>query len=536
VVLVVGQLAATATAGAVPTATQRTAQGIAVELPAEREAALLDQQGAFAPPETAERGHAFRLYGRNGADYIVYTNREAVGGQAVVTGTVVEVPEQPFDVIYADSVGVSTRGRNVSVTALTENTSAYTRDLVRVRGGYRQRSTLTLSGSRTGQRVRGVLAAPSDSVPTSLSLPGRLGRRAVRGGSGDGSDAGRVLPEGTEDGLDIRAVGGPRWWMTANATVDLAVVPTRSGNGPSVRLVSVSISGRHLDSAAELARESGPSTGRVATVTGYLSATSTSVSAALAADRDCQPATATADYPVCEGARHDVRVLAGVLADEDGRDDTVVPVIGISNRNDWAGQRPVTGLYRVTGRVVNASRVDPTIPWERALLVYRLERPAAAGPVGLDRRERRQTVVDAVRQQLVTDEANWSDTRGRQTPEPEGISANRTVSATGPVIGWGPVGPYATDWGGIRIAAMGLAALVGGLLATTGRSFAVRRGTDVATSRRLELAAWAVGLVLLAVAAVVGTPNVTRVAMITGTIALGVGGLAVALLISGSDG
>jgi len=524
VAFVVFQLTAGGGVALADSESQSTRQGLAVEVGAGREADLLDRQDEFAPAGVADRDHAFVLYGRDGGQFVVYTDRQPADGRASVTGRVVATTDREFDVIFADTHVTETRGRSVSLDAIRTNRSAYGPALVRVNGTYRQVAFERDTSGGTRQETVGLITAGQAPWEALNQSPGRVARSVARSSTDVGGPARRLS---AEDGLRVRDTRERHWWLGANATVDLVVAP--GANGTRLRIAAVERSGRQLDSPAVVQRSGEQLRGEVVTTTGALSAESASAGALLAADGDCQPAANDSTVTRCQGAA-DVRVFAGVLADENGTGERAVPVVGLSNGGHAVQRRLLAGRYRLTGRVVAADQVDPTLPWEHAIVTYTLEPLQSSEPVGIPLRNRRQTVFETMRTQLVTDDANWSNRVGPGSGNASERELAVAPTATpGPAIRSGPVGSATGRWAGIRVVVLGGAVLVSGLAATIGRTVSAWVSRDLSPSRALESAAWVVGLTVVATGAIIGTSRVVRIALVFAGLVVALGSIAVAV-------
>lgn len=395
-VVAVASVAAVGPSGAVETG---RVTGAALELSEAAEERWLQRMNKLVREfDVEKRSRAVRLETKAGS-WIVYRNGPPSDDWITAEGTLIRPDETTVgnDTGYVFATSIDRRRPlRTNVSALRNDTGAFAYKEVRLRTRFRQ---LGYRGGAnlTKRRAGGVLASrfADDDF---LLPPGRAARRgivALSRSAGD-SRADRVhrLAAPAAPGANTTDALRNQFWIDDRTRVN-ALVLTRSST-LRLRIVEASVGTQSIDGPSVIDRRGEELAGEVVTFEARGVGRRSSVTRLLrnrSADRCRDDRVVTAAG--CLRPAVDVTLHSGVLfADRPDERDGAVAYVGLSNRrqSDLATARE--GVVRVTGRVVAADRIHPSLRDEYALLVYDLER---RGDLNLGRRASDRRALERAR-------------------------------------------------------------------------------------------------------------------------------------------
>lgn len=424
---------------------QDTVTGVSATMSASSKQNYLSQQSSAANKaglDIEPRAHAFVVANENGS-WIVFSNTQPKTGRAEVTGTIVE-EKSNYSVdggIYADSVSFSQRGERVSLSELQNSPAEYDKQLVRVTAPYRQIAATSDVGD--GLTTQSAMGAFSDSSESLLSSPGQQARIGTINASSN--KVGKSNTLNTFSGFSDRQIvisgyGQTRFWTNAKVTLDAAVF--QGDAGTQLSIAQLSVEGESVGSIREISTNGGQYAGEVVTVTTDVAGTRTSSQEFLEEAIGCAPDSVTVPSVGCVPIPTDVVAHSGVAYSTGQLDeDSVVPYVAMSNQVQQKVTKPYVGEYRLTGRVVSTSQIDPSLPDGHALLVYEMERVGDSGGTS-KARSLAKDVTGRVQEQLKMQPSEWSkklrvsntqNTIGNSTGSDDGEQQSSDDGASGGV-------------------------------------------------------------------------------------------------------
>ena len=368
---------------ATPSPTQ--VEGIAYPVSPENEAKYLQSINEHADEFGVEpQDNVFLLY-RDGGEYVVFTDSQPRVGHATVTGTAISTPGDGTEIgiIVASSVELATQGEPASLQSVRESPDQYAYQLVEVESQYRQVSYSLVGADRLPASRTGLgWSTDTDEEATVVGAPGNAGRMAVLNFSS--ADVGRsrhvemiqrIRPRPALDpGLFVMA-RNHRFWMDANARVTIAVIPgSEFGTGnPHYLLADVTVPALTLSGPDAIQEHPARYDGEVVRFrTQALGATMSSRETLLEAKSCGENMVIVPDG--CVPVVTDAALHTGVAYSQAGDGTAVVPFVALSNHRQDRAIEEFSGTYKLTGRVVSAQSLDPSLPDQPALIVYDMQR------------------------------------------------------------------------------------------------------------------------------------------------------------------
>lgn len=323
----------------------------------------------------------------NGVTWIVATSQPSTAGLATASGPVIG-PEE-FDgelgVIFAEQMDIDTTGKRVSRRNLSRNTERYVGRLVRTDGYLAQ---VTYSGDvadATARYTVGILGENPGIRPVSQP-PGQAARHGTVNLSNGSSLPIEARSQAafkpflaTSGNQSLFLLGHARtdWWIDGDSTVDLLVLPADSpiggGDSPILFPVETQVDSTATVTPATLQRRASELEGDLVTVRGDAIGRRLSTKELLLATARCAPESVLAPVFGCVPIVTDTTLHTGVIYSP-GKGDTAIPYAGVSNDQQATIMEAETGHYLVSGRVVEASALDPRLRSDYGLLVYQRTR------------------------------------------------------------------------------------------------------------------------------------------------------------------
>lgn len=410
---------------AAPAAGESAFAGVSVTLPEDSEAEYLDEAETYADRlglDMASNATSFSTM--SGGAYIVVTDTTPKTGQADVTGQEIAPPgDGTFGLIFASNVEYDTTGTPVDLDELDANPTAYENQFVAVDGGVRQFAYTMDAGNEYIVQTSSMTLGSEQHQRPLLHSPGRVSRGAVRSLSQDEQGASSQLT--TQPGIFAPGVGTGQyaWSGQGNATVHAVIDPMGGEYGLYVSYVDYHATS--VDDLDSLDSHRGDVVRFEATGIG----TRLSSQEAIIQAARCAPSSATFPPTGCIPIPADSVIHAGVAFDGVPKTtaETVI-YVGASNAEQSDVATTERGRYQFTGRVVNASVVDPSLTGT-AVVIYDRER---LGDLDTTRqaietaRERKERVKTQLEDQLTTTNESWAvegtsaavQTEAQQTPTP----------------------------------------------------------------------------------------------------------------------
>ncbi|WP_226024036.1 hypothetical protein [Halomicrobium salinisoli] len=510
-------------------ATQGTVSGISLALEPEMQQEYQQTLREFSTMVGADVGENATVLLTDERRVIVSTDSRVRTGKARYAGTLLELNES-LAVMFADSATYKTTGERISLSEYRENRDQYTNQVVTVNASYRQ-VAYSLETVARSPETAGLIGPPA--VPAGNMLrPGRAGRFAALNLSGQQYDRNAQLEaqlDGRILGSYVTGRGETRWWQSGRADISLAVVEL--GGEPVHYLADVEPHGEPIDSLAAVQERGNELAGERVTVTtsGVGSRISTRETLIRVSDCGGEAVTIPASPPFCSPVPTDGVVHAGVLADG----SAAVPYAGVSNVGQDTAVTTERGEWKVTGRVVHASEIDPRLEGY-ALLVEDRERVGTVDPsVASETIEaERERVESLLREQVSADSDEWQSIQqqAQQTPTATPTATpTSTPTASPTATGTPEPTPTPADYGendgevknhntpderedqdvltgiltdkvrkfsGFVSLAASIGALLSGVVLSSVAMIQNYRGAGVGYSSRLKDTVWASGLIL----------------------------------------
>jgi hypothetical protein len=390
--------------------------------------------------------HAFVL-ASNDTLYLTFTSSTPADGTATVTGIRSNLTTSQnglnFRALVAENATFETDGRDVSLTTLGTTPGEYGGELVETSGYYRRASLLVDPDAGGGDDSEAAATAgllSTDRVPANLTKrPGRTAGSLVNKTvdqstaperPGNASVAVRdALGNDTTAGIPTLTLEHARW-AAANATLDGIVLQPDSKARAFVRAfapanLTATSSGRSVlyvtnetfdpttvADVGTLQTRSTELAGEVVTVESRVFAGHISVQETLehATTSQCTAdrlLVQTPEGPICVNVVVDERLEAGIAWNTipTSRDQTLL-FVGISSNELDQPADETTGRYRLTGKLLDTSQVDPALPNGSVLVVFDSHRVGAIDwdAVGNEARQlirdRADTAIGRVRSDL----------------------------------------------------------------------------------------------------------------------------------------
>ncbi|WP_323190762.1 hypothetical protein [Halostella sp. PRR32] len=400
------------------------------------------------------RDYTFTLF-VDGERYIVFTDQEPQTGTATVEGTVIEDPPNHYNsYILADNVSFETEGEPVPLSNVQADPSQYDGQHIRVTGSYQQLSaTYETQNQIIVHQNHGRISAERQSLDLAQS-PAQSARWSVLNLSNDefGGSADAELEQRFAEMNSAMPVLGlhSEFWMRGEVTVDAIVA---AGSDESRLIIAdttpvadeisgpneINQRGEHL--SGEVVRFETQVVGSTTSTQEFL----TTVAPCGGGDSVLVPAG-----PTCVPVVSDSTVHAGVLLSgpPDSRSD-VVPYAGISNYHQDTVTESETGTYIVTGRVVAASEIDPSLEGQYGVVVYGMDRQGdlqTHGDVEAQAEEYATQVTDRLKAQLNTSQQEWRTMSGSGNggDQAGGVSGSSSIAIINTEYEQNPIQPGTT--------------------------------------------------------------------------------------------
>ncbi|WP_224338264.1 hypothetical protein [Haloprofundus halobius] len=385
-----------------------TYEGVIVNVSAQAEANYVSETSSIVESYGFDSvQHASLLFTDSGTRYVVLSNSDPAVGQASLNGVEILPPEGGLGLLVATSLKVNPEGTEVPLDELEKNPKEYQYEFVQVSASVTQ---LTHTVDATEGEVvlqESLLGLGEERFSFStFKSPGREGKwstvnlsLAKQNHELNSELTGRLPLSTSSIG---RASQQTRWWMSANATVNMLVV---GGGGGSV----AAIIGQTTPESTTVSDldELSAHTGEVVTVTANGVGSSLSTQETLLSAAKCAPSSITNPVTGCLPVPTDGVVHSGTLFDSPPKNsDQLVYYAGVSNTVQDTPVEPETGKYRVTGRVVDATQLDPRLKGT-ALIVYDRERVGHLSIESSTAKESASTVREYIREQQLSSQSEW---------------------------------------------------------------------------------------------------------------------------------
>lgn len=327
---------------------------------------------------------------------VVFADVEPVEGTGVIDGLEllepIEYEDLEFTVLKATNVTITQTGTDTTVAAVDADPDAYAFELVRLSEYYQSIAIRTRvegeDGGNVSYSMTTGLLSESDLSPSALF--NRAGER-VRTALHDPTTANieQLLDNQVEPFLhsgDFRTA----FWQAAAPTVDGIVIPA----GTKAREflaefdedgIMLDESGKPLVTVVQISRDttsysdiptlrSDADDGDLVTVDANCFQSTISMQETIEESTGCGEELVQVK-DACVDIINDVVLHGGVAWNglPESRDE-ILPVVGISSRDQLEPIQTETGEYQFVGEVVETSRIDDELPDAKALLIYRLDR------------------------------------------------------------------------------------------------------------------------------------------------------------------
>ncbi|KAB1198180.1 MULTISPECIES: hypothetical protein [Haloferax] len=386
-----------------------TYEGALITMPAPTERKHLENTEQILSAVGIEtKQHASMFFLRDGTQYLVLSDTEPSVGEATVSGVEVLPADGGMGIIAASDLDIDETGTKVPLEKVEKNPEQYKFQFIQVTGSITQLSH-TIDAADGKYVVQESTAGISETrEPFSLiEGPGREGRWATvnlsmakQEGNLDNKPAGQLPITTTSIGLSNHET---RWWMSTNATVNMVVL---SGGNSGVGAVvgTVTPLSTKVSSLEELSAHSG----EVVMVTTNAVGSSISSQETLLSATRCAPSSITNPVTGCLPVPTDGVVHSGVLFDPSVQKPTdLVYYAGVSNKIQNTPVTPEKGTYRLTGRVVDASRIDPRLEGS-ALIVYDRERVGGLATSSRIANQAESKLTEYIQEQQLSSESEWN--------------------------------------------------------------------------------------------------------------------------------
>lgn len=417
---------------------ERTVEGLGLPLPAE-----IRQQYLQLLRETAQESGRpvpedvmLVTHSDSGVTWLVGTEGDVEPGRVTARGTAFTPEDLGTDnlgIMFASDTTVEQRGTRVSLDTFQEDPGAYAGELVRVSGTFAETSYLLEQQGTVSKQSVGFIGEQK-AFPLLDTEPGRRARYSVFNISkSDSPEQAARVNVGLSAGLAVggerngtRAYGDERFWKAGQTTVDIMVIssaPGDSGSGPTLFPVQTQLQPDATVSPAELRENPAEYTGDVVAIEGSAVGASISAQETLVSVSKCAPDIIfIPGLPEpCIPAVGDIALHSGAIATADSP-SAFVPYVGISNKHQNEAVQPERGRYRVVGRVVASSEIDPRLDAPVGVIVMERQRlgdlqlPASARA---DLEEQAGKLREQIRDQLTTTAEEFEQETGQNDPGQE---------------------------------------------------------------------------------------------------------------------
>ncbi|WP_139172766.1 hypothetical protein [Halopelagius longus] len=416
---------------AVPTSTHAqsssTYEGAIVNVSAQAEANYVSETSSIVESYGFDSiQHASLLFTDSGTKYIVLSESDPAVGQASITGVEILPPEGGTGLLVATSLNVNPEGTKVLLDELEKNPEKYQYEFVQVSASVTQ-ITHTVDATEGELVLQDSLLGLGEerSSSNAFKSPGREGKWSTvnlslaKQNSELSSELTGRLPLSTSS--IGRASQQTRWWMSTNATVNMVVVGGGDG-GVSAIVGQTTPKSTTVSNLEELSAHRG----EVVTVTTNVVGSSLSTQETLLSAAKCAPSSITNPATGCLPVPTDGVVHGGVLFDSPPQNtDQLVYYAGVSNTVQDTPVEPETGRYKVTGRVVDASQLDPRLEGT-ALIVYDRERVDRLSIESSTATEYASTVREYIQEQQLSSQSEWQSITVTATVEEDQSTENPT--------------------------------------------------------------------------------------------------------------
>ncbi len=336
--------------------------------------------------------------------YVVFTDQQPRKGLASVSG--IPVGQQftsgglTYGVLVARSASFETRGPKTSVEAVVSNTGRYRHELVRIRATHRQVTVrsdpdrgvhVTAPGSfgvlvedpatENGVFDRIAARARSLSINSSTNKLGSNTRREIDSLLGtdprlytlDFETGFWTAAEATVDGIDLTNNSTARGFVSA---YDRGGIVETGVSQPLLYVIREEFDDEEYDDVSGVGLFA--RAGDLVTVEAKFIGRTVSVQETLEETTACGPSRMAVQRPqdaVCVDVVQDNLVRFGVAWSGVHPERTeVLFVTGVSADHVDDRSTPLRGRYRITGKIVPTSRIDPALPDGTVLVAHEMER------------------------------------------------------------------------------------------------------------------------------------------------------------------
>jgi hypothetical protein len=349
-----------------------TVQGAIIPLNEEVGGDVIEQAERAAPPDIDVPDSAALMDTGDGL-YLIAVEEGVSTGHATIRGVEVAQTESANILIAESVVSFTTQGIPASTGDFDEVVSQNNGDIVRVEMD--PFSQGAISGDFEGQATYQAAVGVETPITDDLQMPGKFAANKLRDGLPDQSgDEIQSVPSSAENvlyqSLGVRS-GTPnavalydrRFWATSPATVDIAIVDGRP------YIAAINFDGvQELDSVAAVADVP---TGSLVQLEADVIESRISAKETLVRTLPCGSDLFTVG-PACLPAVADVVVHGGALYDSPAEED-MVPIAGVSSVIQNQPIQSNLGAVEVVGEVVSTQAIDPNLPEQKAIIVYKME-------------------------------------------------------------------------------------------------------------------------------------------------------------------
>lgn len=411
--------------------------GAAIPVPVQVESQLADEMRDFLQGSGySYPGHLFVMAGANGGVYVVASTSDVEPGVATVRGERLATPDgDKYGVIVAQDVSIDqTPSATLTAREYNQTRDQYVGEIVEIDGHYRQTASIGEADGFVSQDQLGTIATAAPDIAISTE-PGQTARGSLLStASGNGSRYADALTRVALFHGEVVAV--PRgyrqsaWWMSANASVRVLVLPESLkswGWNSNEHIIESDVESTRTVSPATIHTNGEALKQKVVTVRGQAVGTQISTQETLLSVARCAPESVTvpATPPLCVPLPMDMSIHSGAIATAD--DPTaIVPYVGLSNQHQQTAVTDEQGTYELTGRVVAASELDPRLDGY-GLIVYERERIGSLDAPGFTStlEARAENYTKIYQTQLAMSESEYRKMKRQQDQTP---TPTRTVT------------------------------------------------------------------------------------------------------------
>lgn len=438
-----------------------TKTGVAIELlPSAEEEAFEKAQDVAEEFSLEVPQYVFLMYEEDGSAWFVFTNMEPTEGEATVDGTIIPPEETGIKagMIFADSVEIQRDGPKVSLNKFKNNPEDYLYRVIEITGQFRQIALEeeVQDGKVKYQHADGVVAVEF-ATHSIFQSPAQTARWTAVNLSSDELGADNGIAErvgGFYFGEQVIDLQDTSFWIEARTSVDVVVIPL--GNQVGLIVAKTDVDEERTTSVQEVANADEDVQGDVISMEADVVGVTLSTKDVLLKLARCAPDAVIVPGAGCVPLVTDVTVHTGFLIGDSTNRSDVVAYAALSNTPQEQIVQPETGRYRVKGRIVSASQIDPTLPEGQAILVYQMERVdgLTIGGDTLGRAEGwRESLVGSMQKQINMSDDEFQEYKRRleSTPTPSPTptpTATPTAEATSKPT---PTQTHVTEQAGVEV-------------------------------------------------------------------------------------